>query len=166
MTRDTVPSDGWMRNKYGTMEMATPGIPIDEEVPLALIRARAPGMPTPHSNDMIRAFGVLDTGASRTLVPMWALRRLGITVDGASKVRVLSATGWIEVYKVRIGLEVFYGDEWIDLGMIDAVSPDTEVSRSHERGLPFLLGRRGFFDKFQLFLDEPKKETWLRRLAA
>ena len=70
-----------------------------------------------------------------------------------------------EGVRTKIGMEVSHGGAWLDLGSISVVSPDTEVSRDPEQEHPILLGRKGFFDKFQLLLDEPSQEAWLREIA-
>ena len=165
MTWRIPPSDGWFGNPYRMVDLSTPDIRIFEEVPAALIRVRATGMPSASEGCEMKAHGVLDTGASRTLVPLWVLYKLGVAVDERSKFKVLSATGWTVVYRAEIELAIFHGGAWIDLGSTEVVSPDTEVSRDPEQGLPILLGRSSFFGKFQLLLDEPGKEAWLRRIA-
>lgn len=160
------PSEGWIRNPYVKVNLSTQGASLIERVPAVLIRLRMPGTPSPASGDSsVRSIGILDTGASGIVVPLWELFQMGITADERSKFKMLSATGWTGAYKVKIGLEVFYDGAWLDLGFISVVSPDTDVSRDSECGLPIMLGRRDFFNKFHFVLDEPRKETWLRRIA-
>ena len=43
--------------------------------------------------------------------------------------------------------------------------PDTEQSRDPAFHIPFLLGRRGFFDKFDMCISESQKALWLRRIG-
>ena len=166
MTRQVPPSDGWFRNPYYAVDLSMPGAHISEKVPAALIRVRAPGTPSQASEESkIKAHGLLDTGASGTVVPLWALRRLGIVVDERSKFKMIGVSGWIGAYRVETGLEVFHDGAWIDLGSMGVVSPDGEASRDSRSGLPILLGRRDFFKKFHLLLDEPNKDAWLRKIA-
>lgn len=160
------PSEGWIRNPYMRVNLSTLGASLIERVPAVLIRARMPGTPSPAREDSsVRSIGILDTGASGIVFPLWALFQIGITADERSKFKMLSATGWTEAYRVKIGPEVFYDDAWFDLGFISVVSPDTDVSRDSKHGLPIMLGRRDFFNKFHFILNEPRKEAWLRRIA-
>ena len=166
MTRQVPPSDGWFRNPYYVVDLSIPGAHISDKVPAALIRVRALGTPSlAGEGSKIKTYGVLDTGASGTVIPLWALRRLGIVADERSKFKMLGVSGWIGAYRVKIGLEVFHDGAWIDLGSMGAVSPDGETSRDSRGGLQILLGRRDFFKKFHLLLDEPNKDAWLRKIA-
>lgn len=147
--------------------MLAVGSSASEDLPLALVRIRQPqAVRLPAcKGGVIRTHDMLDTGASRTLVPLWALIKLGVALDEGSKAKVLTAAGWVEVYRAEIRMDVLHGNEWIVLGVVGVVSPDTKMSRSREQGLPFLLGRLGFFDKFYMLLDEAKREVWLRRAS-
>lgn len=166
MTSPAIPADGWVRYPHRPYDLTTGGALISGTAPFALIRASAPdaraagGMP-----NEVRAHAVLDTGAATTMVPVWALRDMGVELDEGTKTKVAGATGWAEAYRARVDLELFYGSEWIGLGSVTVLSPDTEWSRHRRHNLPFLLGRDGFFDKFHMLFDQARGDTWLRRIG-
>lgn len=107
--------------------------------------------------------GVLDTGAAMSMMPMWAAHELHLDLDGESKRLMASASEWTDVYQTTVGLDIIYNEKWIEVGNIDMVVPDTELSSDPVNRQPFLLGRGDFFKKFQMFIDESKKEVWLRK---
>ena len=72
-------------------------------------------------------------------------------------------SGWFDAYQTVIGLDVSYNGKWVEVGDIDTVVPDTKMSRDTAHRQPFLLGRGGFLEKFQMFMDEAEKEVWLRK---
>lgn len=106
---------------------------------------------------------MIDTGAVTSAMPLWAANDLCISLDEGSKRRMVSGSGWFEAYQTVIGLDISYNDKWIEVGDIDTVVPDTEISRDPAHRQPFLLGRGGFLEKFQMFMDEAEKEVWLRK---
>lgn len=107
MTRQVPPSDGWFRNPYRAVDLSTSGTHIYEKVPAALIRVRTQGTPSrAGEGSKIKTHAVLDTGASRTAVPLWMLLQLGIAVGERLPSQVLSATGWTRVYRTEIEMEV------------------------------------------------------------
>ena len=99
-------------------------------------------------------------------VPLWATHRLGIKVVESDKQGAIGAGGRIDAYRVEVGMDVRIDGRWLDTGIITALAPDTEWSRRREARLPFLLGRNGFFDKFNACFDEPNRAVWLRRIGA
>ena len=135
-------------------------------VPALFIRLRPFDVdPADVGKRAVRAKAMLDTGASVSSVPMWSLDRLGIAVDKESKHAVFGPSNSFHAYNIKIGVEIEHGEGWLDIGVISAVSPDTEQSRDPRFRIPFLLGRRGFFDKFDMYISESQKAVWLRRIG-
>ena len=108
---------------------------------------------------------VLDTGATVSSVPMWLLEQLGISVDEGSRRTVFGAGGDFDAHAVKVGVEIDHNNGWFDIGVVDALAPDTPQSRDPKFRLPFLLGRRGFFDRFDTCFSESERAVWLRRVG-
>ena len=121
--------------------------------------------PTDFVKRMVQADAMLDTGASVSSVPMWSLDRLGIAVDKKTRQPVFGPSGGYHAYDVKIGAEIEHSEGWLDIGAISVLVPDTEQSRDPAFHIPFLLGRRGFFDKFDMCISESQKALWLRRIG-
>ena len=108
---------------------------------------------------------MIDTGASVSALPLWAVWYLGIAVGKESAKPAFSASGKFTAYGTRVGMEVMHDGKWVDIGVIDALAPDTPLSRDPSANLPFLLGRNGFFNKFNACIDEADRAVWIRRAA-
>lgn len=113
----------------------------------------------------VRTKALLDTGASVSLAPMWSIYQMGVTLDKGSRHEVFGPSGSFYVYDTEIGVEIDDNEGWLDIGVISAVVPDTEWSRDPKFRLPFLLGRQGFFDKFDMCISESQKAVWLRKIG-
>ena len=165
MNAPTVPSDGRMRRPHRNYDLTVDRISVSGMVPLALIRASAQGTDAAaDASNVMRPYAVLGTGASAAMVPMWALRDLGVVFGRESMTRVAAATGWAVAYRASVGPELPHGDEWPDLGSINVQSPDTEMPRHRKYNLPFLPGRDGFFGRFHMLFDQAGGEARLRRI--
>ena len=111
----------------------------------------------------IQANGLLDTGADMSVVPLWLLWQLGIAVNEESRLTAYSVSGQLAAYRAEVGLEIRYGNRWLDIGVVKVLAPDTPWSRDPAIHRPFLLGLRGFFDKFGVCVDHCREEFWLGR---
>ena len=105
---------------------------------------------------------MVDTGASVPVVPLWAVQDMGIAVHEKDRQPALGAGGGFASYMVRVGICVLIGDSWRDIGIVGALSPDTEPSRQRSARMPILLGRNGFLDKFSVCFDERDGAMWIR----
>ena len=162
MTAPAIPPAGWVRYPHRTYKMAMGGASISGTVPSATVRISAPNAGAGAKSTRTNA--VLDTGAVTTMVPMWALQDLDVGLDEGSKTKVAGATGWAEAYHTSVRLELSYDDEWLDMGPVGVLSPDTEWSRHRKYNLPVLLGRAGFFDRFHMLFDQAGEAAWLRKI--
>ena len=165
MTYSAPPSE-MRRFGYISVGAPTEGRKRSAIGPALPIRVRPPGT-APSSPDIraVRADGVLDTGATVSFVPLWSLRRLGITADKGSRQMVLGAGGPFPAYVAKIGLEFRHRNRWLDIGVVSALAPDTKWSADPKFQIPFLLGRRGFFDKFDMCISEAQRAVWLRKIG-
>ena len=120
-------------------------------------------MALPHAPNTVMGQGLVDTGASVPVVPLWAVRKLGIAVDEKDRQPSLGAAGGFASHMVRVGILVRIGGRWLDIGVVAALSPDTESSRQESAHMPFLLGRNGLLDKFSVCFDERDRAMWIRR---
>ena len=135
-------------------------------MPAFLIRMHPAGVDPADAGDrIVQAVAMLDTGASASLVPMWSLDRLGTTVDNGTRQEVLGPSGYFHAYDVEFGAEIEHDEGWFDVGVMNALAPDTEWSRDPKFHFPFLLGRRGFFNKFDMCISESQKALWLRKIG-
>lgn len=166
MRHPAIPYDKWMRLAYRTIYINDSGQrgTITTNVPILMIRARVAGpqAQTGPNHEIINQ-GMIDTGAVTSMIPLWAANRLRLSLDEGSKRRMVSVSGWFDAYQTVIGLDVSYNGKWVEVGDIDTVVPDTKMSRDPAHRQPFLLGRGGFLEKFQMFMDEAEKEVWLRK---
>ena len=134
---------GWSRADY--LPVLQPGAekrPNPVMIPALPIMVRNPAAPAPAAGIRIRADGVIDTGASVSALPLWAVWYLGIAVGKESTKPAFSASGKFTAYGTRVGMEVMHDGKWVDIGVIDALAPDTPLSRDPSANLPFLLGRK------------------------
>ena len=127
MTAPAIPPAGWVRYPHRAHEMTKGGVSISGMVPSAMVRISAPNAGA--GAKCVRAYAVLDTGAVSTMVPMWALQDLDVGPDEGSKTKVVGATGRAEAYCTSVRLELSYDGEWLDMGPVGVLSPDTEWSR-------------------------------------
>ena len=65
---------------------------------------------------------------------------MGITADKGSWQMVLGAGGPFPAYVVKIGLEIEHDEEWLDIGVVSALVPDTKWSADPKFQIPFLSG--------------------------
>ena len=131
--------------------------------PAVLINVRNPGGAAAGREEVVRARGLLDTGAGVSAMPLWAAEQLGIALNEKSLQPAFGASGGFEAYSVRVCIEAQMGGSWIDVGVVEALVPDTEPSRRPDSRVPFLLGRDGFIDKCSACFDEAERTAWLRR---
>ena len=165
MTYNAPPAE-MKRFDYANVEVPGETGPSLVPVPALLIRMRPAGAdPAGAGGRTVQAVAMLDTGASASTVPMWPLNRLGIAVDKGTRQAVLGPSGKFYAYEAKFGGEIEHDEGWLDVGVIDALTPDTEWSRDPKFGLPFLLGRRGFFNKFDMCISESQKAVWLRKIG-
>ena len=159
---DVLPSE-MKRIAYADMPLPTVSGFRTAYMPALLIRARPfdAGLPCPDYRT-IKTMAVLDTGATVSSAPMWMLEQMRIPVDEGSRRTVFGAGGDFDAYGTQIGIEIEHDGGWLDIGIIDALAPDTARSRDPEFNLPFLLGRRGFFDRFDAYFSESREAVWLR----
>ena len=165
MIHDVPPSE-LKRVGYASVDVPAEAGSSTADVPALYVRIRPPGIDLPHpSGRVVRATAVLDTGASVSSIPMWSLRRLGIAADKGAKQAAFGVQGDFQAYGVKIGVEIAHDNGWLDIGVVDALVPDTARSHDPDFHLPFLLGRRGFFDKFDTCISESQQVVWLRRIG-
>lgn len=167
MTSFDASSQEWVRVGYADMGPATkgggnpailaPAIPIIVRNPLE--------RDLPDVSNVVRAMAIVDTGATRSSIPMWAALQLGIVRDGDVKRPAFGVGGRLVGYRKEIGIKAWIGSSWLDAGISTALVPDTKRSRNKSGGQPFLLGRDGFLDRVNVCFDEPNKEMRLRRVA-
>lgn len=161
-----VPPAELKRVEYTDMEVPAEGGPSRASSPALFIRIRPFNLgPADASNCMVQAIALLDTGASLSLVPMWSLDKMGIVADEGSRRAVFGPSDAFYAYRIKIGVEIEHDEGWLDIGVISAVVPDTKWSRDPRFHIPFLLGRRGFFDKFDMCISESQKAVWLRKIG-
>ena len=104
MTPHVTSSEGWIRSPYSVIDLSAPGVSLIKKVPAAPIRARVSGTPpSPAREDSsARSIGALDTGATKTVAPLWASYKAGVAVGEHSKIRMPSASGWTRAYRAEI----------------------------------------------------------------
>ena len=161
------PAVAWKTFDYMRMRVpaAAGGITYDMR-PALRVRARMPGsMPWDANASKAYAVGVIDSGAFATSVPMWMLDRLGIVAEDRAEAPAYSASGRFRAHRARLGMDIYHGERWQDLGTVDVIAPDTEGSRNPESEFPILLGLDGFFDRFTVCIDHGAETFQLGRIG-
>ena len=159
-----VPPSELKRIAYANMRVPALSGSSTAYMPALFIRVRPFGAVLPYPDDlMVKTTAILDTGATVSSSPMWLLGRLGIPVEAGSRRTVFGAGGDFDAYSLKVGIEIEHDMGWLDIGAVDVLAPDTARSRDPEFHLPFLLGRRGFFDRFDACFSESQRAVWLRR---
>ncbi len=155
---------GWVRSDYTEVERPTASGRVAYVLAPAIpIRVRNPAVALSDAYSIIQGTAVIDTGAVRPSVPMWGVQELGIVLSKDSK-QPAFGVGWqMDAYRVLVRIEAWIGMYWVDMGVVAALSPDTEWSRRRDANPPFLLGRDGFLNKFNVCFDETNKAMWLRK---
>ena len=165
MIHDIPPSE-LKRVGYASVDVPAEAGPPGADVPALFVRMRPPGVDLPRSDDCtVKAAAALDTGAGVSSIPMWPLRRLGIAADKGAEQAAFGAQGDLQAYGIKIGIEIAHDNGRLDIGVVDALVPDTARLRDPDFHLPFLLGRRGFFDKLDARISESQQAAWLRRIG-
>ena len=161
-------SQGWIRVEYMGVYAQTAGDAAIARAmaPAILINVRNPVSAAAGSEEVVRAKGLLDTGAGVSAMPLWAAEQLGIALDKESLQPAFGASGGFEAYSVRASIEAQMGGSWMDVGIVEVLVPDTGPSRNPDSRVPFLLGRDGFFYRYGACFDEAEKVAWLRRTGA
>ena len=98
--------------------------------------------------------GLLDTGASMTLVPRFYFQKLGMSVARAERVRLRTASGAVDVLLGTLDLELRSGPssyQWS--AQIGFVPRADNLS---------LLGHAGFLDHFSATFDGLRKRVTLK----
>ena len=127
------------------MQIPSAGRSGNANMPALVIRVRPFDVDLPCPDDrVVMAPALLDTGATVSSIPMWSLDQLGIEADEESRRAVFGAQGDFHAYAIKIGIEIEHNMGWFDIGVVNALVPDTARSRDPEFHLPFLLGRKGF----------------------
>lgn len=160
-----VSGGGWSRVDYLPVSQPGSGKQSDPVlIPALPIMVRNP-VPSASATVRVTADGMLDTGAAVPAIPLWAILHMGIAVDDKATKPAFGVSEKFIAYRTKVGVEVMYDGNWVDIGVIDVLAPDTPSSRDPTANTPFLLGRNGFFDKFNMCIDEPNKAVWIRRAA-
>lgn len=148
-------TQGWIRVGYTDMHPTT----RDDGNPAVLVQAvpiivRNPSAGTlSDASNIVRGKAIVDTGATRASVPLWAALDLGIVKEEDAKMSAFGVGGRLDGYRAEIGINAWIGNQWLDVGVVTALIPDTKRSRSPSAGQPFLLGRNGFLDRFNVCFD-------------
>ena len=159
------PAAEWVPFDYLPVPLATAsgeGGLIDRPAVLVQVRHHD-RKPWTDASFKVQLHGIIDSGADASVVPMWALRDLGTTVDEGSRRSVYGVAGLLHAYSAKIGLEIKYGRKWLDMGTVDVSVPDTEWSRDPSFAWPFILGLDDFFSRFDVCISHSKKSFWLGR---
>ena len=152
----------WMRIPYPRVQVPTKDGKVEAvRRPALQVRIRHPSRPAGAGGHMNHDDGLLDTGADRPAIPMWALRLLGIPLDEGTRRVAYSVSGPLWSYHAKVGLEINCHGRWYDICVAEVIVPDTPWSRDRNVRRPLLLGLDGFFDRVLLHLDHSRKEFWI-----
>ncbi len=122
------------------------GVQVIHE-PIVLVRFTGPSQ-----TYLIR--GLLDTGASMTLVPRFYFQKLGMSVAQSDRVRLRTASGAVDVLLGTLDLELRSGSSSYQWSTLVGFVPRADNLA--------LLGHAGFLDQFSVTFDGLRKRVTLK----
>ena len=136
------------------------GKPIIVKKPVIEITFRKFSESKGEDNREVRMLALIDSGADISFIPLEIAQTLRLDIDESDN-KILTIAGITSVFQTKVYVEIpIKGKRPVDVGMIHAdVMP-------HESGehIPeyIILGRRDFFEKFEVTINETFQTITLR----
>lgn len=136
------------------------GEPIIVKKPVIEVTFRRFSESKGKNNREIRMLALVDSGADISFIPLEIAQTLRLDIDESDN-KILTIAGITSVYQTKVYVEIpIRGKRPVDVGMIHAdVMP-------HESGehIPeyIILGRRDFFEKFEITINETAQTIMLK----
>lgn len=111
-----------------------------------IVLRKSPDPVNSSTNPEFRAFGLVDSGADISFIPRGIARILCLDLDDTTIKTTMSASGKFSTYRTTMHVQITYKEHRVNVGMIDAAVPQTDLT-TQELARHILIGRRGFFDK-------------------
>lgn len=109
------------------------------------------------NNREFPTFALIDSGADYSHLPLKiASDILRLDIEETDQ-KILTIAGEAKIFKSKVYVEIpMKGQRPISVGMIDIHIIDKEIDEKHLNKL-IVLGRRGFFEKFEITFNEKAK---------
>jgi len=114
----------------------------------------------PKTNRELRVLGLIDSGADMSYIPLDTAETLHLDID-ASPNRILTIAGITSVFQTTAHVEIPRKGKFpVIVGRINAyvMPPNSE----HSTPDYLILGRKDFFEKFQVCINESKQTILLK----
>lgn len=109
------------------------------------------------SNLKIEVIALLDSGADVSIIPLDIAELLRINISG-EKSKSKGIGGEVEVINTKITVNIRKGHEGYNLIIpVQVIKGDSSI--------PIILGRAGFFDKFQITFDQFNERIILKKTS-
>ena len=107
------------------------------------------------NNGSIETLGIIDSGATETSVPGWVAEILGLKRKGEIPIKFPDGMGRGHESSVMISIEMEHGKA------VEFSVPCIIL----EKGEEVILGRAGFFSRFEITFRESRKEVVLKQVG-
>ena len=118
--------------------------------------------PNPSTNPEYRSYATVDSGADFTFIPKQIADILQLDLNEEKKEGIITVAGKSFAYRSEAYLEIMYKKNRVPIGFIEVLVTEGDASQPYIDRL-FVLGRFGFFDKFEITFNESEQNFVLRR---
>lgn len=117
----------------------------------------------PETNPEFRTHALVDSGADISFIPKQIAEILKIELDEKTKKISKSASEEFAAYRSSVFLEVMHNGRRVKIGTIEVAIPE-KYAKSEDLQKMILLGRKGFFDQYQITFNEHEKNFVLKKI--
>jgi len=115
------------------------------------------------NNREFPTFALVDSGADLSHLPLKIANLLRLEIEDNGE-KILTVAGEVRVFNSKVHVEIpRHGLRPVQVGMINLMIIDKEVEDKHVSKL-IILGRKDFFEKFEITFNESSKYLVLRDL--
>ena len=108
-------------------------------------------------------FGLVDSGADIFSIPLSMANTIGLDLDDATVKVTRSASGEFSTYRTTMYVEIIYKKKKVDVGLVEVAVPKTDP-KAEDVKEHTLIGRRGFFDKYEVTFNDVQETLHLSRI--
>ena len=114
-------------------------------------------------NPEYRAYFTIDSGADCTFLPLQIAEILNLDLDENKKESIMTVAGKSFAYPSEVYMEIMYRKRRVTIGFVPILVTGGDASQEYIERL-LVVGREGFFDKFEITFNESKQSLLLKRI--
>ncbi len=139
------------------------GNPIHNKKPVIEITFRKyADSKNPDTNREIRLLALVDSGADWSFLPLEVAEILHLDLNKEG-VKIMTIAGESDVYQTKVHVEIPLSSHFpLRVGEINAHVMPYEVGKNYQHFV--ILGRKDFFEKFEITINETGQHVMLREL--